>query len=434
MSPHNVLNDPVYKKWIQSNSKATHFILDEKLGIRKHEKVVKLLEKLIDEEVYHLEKNAGKFKKCEENIKYLYTGTKVLLSQNLVETFHLNFYSGYVNSPKLPIQQATNDDPYPKIHILGTSSANIQVLRNSSCYLVYLSENSSILMDCGEGTLGQIICHFGEENYKNEIKKIKAIYISHAHGDHQLGLMNILNERKKIDDKNLLYLCIPDNLNIILHPLQRLFKEKQVFTNVKILLTEWFSKHFLDDLNESVKQVAEAKTNDLSPKQMHKIQFDLKTSENINNFIKYLDLVQFETTLVNHMPFSCGLSIQLKNKFRLAYFGDCRPTKNFIKMIKNCDLLIHESTFSPDKIAMAKHLFHSTVDEAISVANEANAKHLILTHFGTMLSLQIDYIFYDSTKFDNVGIAFDHMIVNRLNLHKIPTYNKAVRDAFKYLD
>ena len=44
-------------------------------------------------------------------------------------------------------------------------------------------------------------------------------------------------------------------------------------------------------------------------------------------------------------------------------------------MIKNCDLLIHESTFSPENIAMAKHLFHSTFDEAISVANEANAKY-----------------------------------------------------------
>ena len=49
-------------------------------------------------------------------------------------------------------------------------------------------------------------------------------------------------------------------------------------------------------------------------------------------------------------------------------------------------------------------------------------------------SFWVACLVFKLAKFDNFGIAFDHMIVNRLNLHKILTYNNAVRDAFKYLD
>lgn len=51
---------------------------------------------------------------------------------------------------------------------------------------------SSILMDCGEGTLGQIIRFYGKDKSKEILKNLKAIYVSHLHADHHLGKLTLL--------------------------------------------------------------------------------------------------------------------------------------------------------------------------------------------------------------------------------------------------
>jgi ribonuclease Z len=427
MGPNNVLNNPDYKKWIDSNKQIIHLILNETLteSHSKNNLLMKL--NLTDPEIYGVKPNQLEVENLnnEKHIKYCFHGTIAELQYDIVKNFKR--YNSE-KSPSLALMTLDKDkDVYPKIVILGTSSAAINLHRNSSCYLVYLNENSSILMDCGEGSLGQIIRHFGENNYRNEVKKIKAIYISHAHGDHQLGLMSVLNERKKIDHQSLLYLCIPDNLNMILHPLQLLFKDKKVFKNVKILLNEWFIKENIAYLRESLDK-CEEKNENKSSKLPNKYKENFKIIESVNDFKNYVDVEIFETLLVNHIPYSSGLYIKFKNQFTFGYSGDCRPTKQFTDLIKNCDLLINEATFSNDHSAIAKVLFHSTVNEAVNVAKEANVKYLILTHFGKFLSKQTHEIFYDETQFNNVGIAVDHMEVNRLNINKIPNYNHIFRE------
>ena len=133
------------------------------------------------------------------------------------------------------------------------------------------------------------------------------------------------------------------------------------------------------------------------------------------------------------MACSCGFYIKLKNQFTLAYTGDCRPSPEFAKLIKNCDLLIHEATYMNQDTRTARASFHSTVGEAINMAKEANAKYLILTHFGNILCYKSSLIFHNETLFKNVGIAIDYMEVNRLNLHKIPSYNYIFQERIKFV-
>lgn len=53
-------------------------------------------------------------------------------------------------------------------------------------------------MDCGEGTYGQIIRFHGSERAKQIFKNLKAVYISHLHADHHIGLVGLLKGRRNI--------------------------------------------------------------------------------------------------------------------------------------------------------------------------------------------------------------------------------------------
>ena len=119
-----------------------------------------------------------------------------------------------VNSIRKGVESASGT--YPRIAFLGTGSSVPSVMRNVSGVLVEIDENTNVLLDCGEGTLGQLRRLY-KDNYENTLKNIKAIFISHHHADHHLGLFSIVLKRKLVFDKlgidyEKLYLFLPYDL------------------------------------------------------------------------------------------------------------------------------------------------------------------------------------------------------------------------------
>lgn len=88
----------------------------------------------------------------------------------------------------------------PQILFLGTSSMKPGNYRGASA-IYYVSEQRGVLMDCAEGSYGQIFDHFGNKAKTDEVLlKTRAIFITHIHGDHQLGIIKILQERDQLMD------------------------------------------------------------------------------------------------------------------------------------------------------------------------------------------------------------------------------------------
>lgn len=80
------------------------------------------------------------------------------------------------------------------------------------------SENSNILIDCGEGTYGQLVRFFGRDKSNQILADIRAVYISHLHADHHIGLIGLLQGRKRaIAELNLkrepTFLLAPKQIN-----------------------------------------------------------------------------------------------------------------------------------------------------------------------------------------------------------------------------
>lgn len=84
-----------------------------------------------------------------------------------------------------------------EVIFLGTGCALPSKYRNVTSIMINLFQDGVILMDTGEGTLGQIYRVFGKESEKI-IMNIKLIWISHLHADHHLGLVKIIKHRQEV--------------------------------------------------------------------------------------------------------------------------------------------------------------------------------------------------------------------------------------------
>jgi ribonuclease Z len=81
---------------------------------------------------------------------------------------------------------------------LGTGSAIPSKYRNVSATHLDIPGVGGILLDCGEGSLGQLRRRFGPEGTRRVLEEMRMIYISHMHADHHLGLQVILREKAKV--------------------------------------------------------------------------------------------------------------------------------------------------------------------------------------------------------------------------------------------
>lgn len=62
---------------------------------------------------------------------------------------------------------------YPKLLFLGTGSSLPNKCRNTSGILLQISEDKSMILDCGEGTVGQLYKFFGPSKIDEILKSIK---------------------------------------------------------------------------------------------------------------------------------------------------------------------------------------------------------------------------------------------------------------------
>lgn len=75
---------------------------------------------------------------------------------------------------------------------LGTGSSMPAKYRNVSGTLIRVPGIGNYLLDCGEGTLGQIRRLFGDEEAADVLRNLRCVVVSHVHADHHLGVVSLI--------------------------------------------------------------------------------------------------------------------------------------------------------------------------------------------------------------------------------------------------
>lgn len=292
---------------------------------------------------------------------------------------------------------------YPEVLFLGTGSAMPMKTRNVSGTLVNISPGQSLLLDCGEGTFGQLCRHYGD-GVDDVLANISTIFISHLHADHHTGLLKLLYQRERAMAMlgkvfNPVYLVAP--VQIMTWLTQFHDHCEKVLSHVSIIPNK-----FLCEGTEVPKN---------------------KTMSFIQAMLKKNDLQKFQTCHVRHCKNAFACSITHHSGWKLAFSGDTMPCDAFADIGQNATLLIHEATLEDDLEEEAVEKRHSTTSQAVAMGMKMRAEFTMLNHFSQRYA-KIPLLSPDLT--DRVGISFDHMKIRLGDFRVLPRLFPALKALF----
>ena len=269
------------------------------------------------------------------------------------------------------------------VTILGNSSAKPTAKGHPSAQVVNINEQL-FLVDAGEGVQRQMArCGISP-------LKLRAVFISHLHGDHMFGLFPLLSTLGLYGRRTPLKIYAPRPFGEALEGYLRLFESNLPYT------PEWVevdtTKHQIIFENDT--------TEVWSLPLRHRIPtagYLFKQKEPPLNVSKFA-IERYGLSLAQIVEAKRGEDITLESGEQIAneaityrpygtlsyaYCSDTNYSARLAKMVEGVDLLYHEATYCASERKTAKERGHSTTADAAKVAQMAGAGKLLIGHFSS---------------------------------------------------
>ena len=294
-----------------------------------------------------------------------------------------------------------------KLNILGCYSATPRTFTNPTSQVLEI-RNHLFLIDCGEGTQVQL--------RKNKIKfsRIKHIFISHLHGDHYFGLVGLISTFRLLTREADLHVYAPKGLKEVI-TLQ--MKLADSWTNYRLIfheLTSTTSELIFEDDKVEVYTIPlnhRVYTNGFLFKEKEgERKLDMNAVLNANiNVAYYRKLKQgFDVINEDGNPIKNeAVTMPSTRPKSYAFCSDTAYNEAIIPIIKDVDVLYHESTFLEKNKKLCVTTKHSTAKQAATIAKKANVGRLILGHFSTRYDDISLFKTEAETIFENLEVADD---------------------------
>ena len=293
-----------------------------------------------------------------------------------------------------------------RLTILGCHSATPRSNAHTSSQFLEIN-NDFFLIDCGEGTQAQL------RKFKIKFSRIQRIFISHLHGDHFYGLIGLISTFSLLNRTTELHVYGPKGIKEIIllqlkltkswveYPLyfhelsssesQLIFEDKKVEVFTIPLKHRIYTNGFL------------FKEKPL-PRKLNMPSIVKNPEVKICDYQNLKNGKDFKTD-DNKIIINAELTLDPPEALQYAYCSDTVYDEDIVPLLKDIDLLYHESTFLEDRKDLAKKTKHATALQAATIAKKANVKQLILGHYSSRYK-DLD-LFLDEAKneFANVALA-----------------------------
>lgn len=269
---------------------------------------------------------------------------------------------------------------------LGTSSASIVQDRGLSAF-VLRSRGKVFLFDCGDGTQFRLL--------KAGIRRsrIQAIFISHLHGDHYLGLFGLLIsmslERRELP----LTIVAPRELISIigtipgLRPGEIHFQIQFVVLEEDCKTQEVYRGHGLQVRAAPLDHgrfCVGYRVEEIDG--INRIDGALANAHGVDQQEQFQRLAAGHTIQLSNERMVSPDHVKRRSRGVFAYVTDTCPCEGGLDLAKDADLLVHDATFSQEDAERASSTGHSTAHDAAILAKTAGAGKLLLTHFSARYS------------------------------------------------
>ena len=269
-----------------------------------------------------------------------------------------------------------------RLTLLGTAAARPTVGRNPSG-IALQRESELYLLDCGEGTQRQMMRYgtgFG----------VRTILVTHLHADHFLGITGLLRTMGLQGREEKLEIVGPPGSAGVLQDTVRLGLDRVPF---EVEVSEMAPGERRAEQGYDVEAIGVR----------HRItalgyafrehprpgRFDVDRARalGIPEGPLFGRLHRGESVEVEGRTITPSDVVGSARPGRLVvYTGDTRPCRAVVEAARNADLLVHEATFSREESDRSRDTFHSTAAEAATVARDAGARRLVLTHLSARYS------------------------------------------------
>jgi ribonuclease Z len=246
-------------------------------------------------------------------------------------------------------------------------------------------EGDVFLFDCGEGTQLQLM--------RSSVKRsrIHSIFIGHLHGDHLYGIAGLLSTLHLDGRETPLNVFGPEGLRTFLIAA---FRTPDLQSTFKLTVQE-FPRGYRGRVLDEEEYYVDALPLD------HSIfclgwRFQEKDRPGIFNLERAQELGIPRGPLYGQLQHGQSIKLpdgrtitpdmvlgQPRKGKSVVYCLDTQFSERSIQLADHCTALIHETTFGPDAVEMARDRKHSTMEDAARVAKEAAAETLIATHFSS---------------------------------------------------
>lgn len=270
-----------------------------------------------------------------------------------------------------------------RLTFFGTSAGSPTAHRNVTA-LALANEDSRdwYLVDCGEGTQHQLL------QGRYSLVRLRAIFITHVHGDHCYGLPGLIASANMHGRKAPLTVCAPDGVEQFVRSVFEYTDIRELRFPLEFIRSDepgfsWHDKQFSISalpLSHRVPcfayQFTESPAYHLNEDALHK--HAVPSGPLWHQLQHGTDIILDDG---RHVKAEAVRSLAWQPR-RVIIGGDNDQPALLNEALEQTDLLVHEATFTEDVLAkVGPQYMHSTAAMVAKAAEKANLKHLILTHF-----------------------------------------------------